>query len=179
MPSDFIGDLPVSSFIQPAGLPINTSTIKVLRRPVESAQYLSVRYGGRLLEAGAAASVGFVADGYVNAMAEVLNRSLKAELIECQGPWWDVDQVERAVVQWVGWSTPSACTVPSTTPTRGIRSPALPIPGDLERRLKTGNPAATELGAVQVAVCAVFWSWWAVVGAGSWCVPCWGGYFRL
>src|SRR5665648_435193 len=36
-PGDFIGDLPVNSFIHPAGLPINTSTIKVLRRPVESA----------------------------------------------------------------------------------------------------------------------------------------------
>src|SRR5665647_1845701 len=35
-PGDFIGDLPVSSFIHPAGLPINTSNIKVLRRPVES-----------------------------------------------------------------------------------------------------------------------------------------------
>ncbi len=35
-PGDFIGALPVSSFIHPAGLPINTSTIKVLRRPVGS-----------------------------------------------------------------------------------------------------------------------------------------------
>jgi len=36
-PGDFIGALPVNSRIHPAGLPINTSTIKVLRRPVESA----------------------------------------------------------------------------------------------------------------------------------------------
>jgi hypothetical protein len=36
-PGDFIEDLPVNAFIHPAGLPINTSTIKVLRRPVESA----------------------------------------------------------------------------------------------------------------------------------------------
>ncbi|MEU6019602.1 integrase core domain-containing protein [Streptomyces sp. NPDC047515] len=36
-------------------------------------------------------------------MAEALNGSFKAELIEHQGPWWDADQVERAVVQWVGW----------------------------------------------------------------------------
>src|SRR5215217_6369540 len=36
-PGDFIGDRPVSSFIHPAGLPINTSEIKALRRPVESA----------------------------------------------------------------------------------------------------------------------------------------------
>jgi hypothetical protein len=35
-PGDRIGDRPVSSFIHSAGLPINTSIIEVLRRPVES-----------------------------------------------------------------------------------------------------------------------------------------------
>ncbi|MGW0761088.1 integrase core domain-containing protein [Streptomyces sp. NPDC002814] len=29
--------------------------------------------------------------------------SAQAELIEHQGPWRDTDQVERAVVWWVGW----------------------------------------------------------------------------
>jgi hypothetical protein len=37
-PGDFIGERPVNSFIHSAGLPINTSIIEVLRRPVESAQ---------------------------------------------------------------------------------------------------------------------------------------------
>ncbi|MGW8955594.1 integrase core domain-containing protein [Streptomyces sp. NPDC055709] len=55
------------------------------------------------MEAGASASVGSVADSYDNAMAEALNGSFKAELIEHQGPWRDADQVERAVVRWVGW----------------------------------------------------------------------------
>jgi transposase InsO family protein len=64
---------------------------------------VSIRYGERLLEAGANASVGSVADSYDNAMAEALNGSFKAELIEHQGPWRDADQVERAVIQWVGW----------------------------------------------------------------------------
>lgn len=36
-------------------------------------------------------------------MAEALNGSFKAELVEHQGPWRDADQVERAVVRWVGW----------------------------------------------------------------------------
>ncbi|MFJ9682565.1 IS3 family transposase [Streptomyces sp. NPDC101194] len=65
-------------------------------------RYVSIRYGERLLEAGAAASVGSVADSYGNAMAEVLNGSSKAEPIEHQGSWRDVDQAEHAVVQWVG-----------------------------------------------------------------------------
>jgi hypothetical protein len=37
LPGDFIGDLPVNAFIHPAGLPIDTSTLEVLRRPVEFA----------------------------------------------------------------------------------------------------------------------------------------------
>jgi transposase InsO family protein len=55
------------------------------------------------MDVGATASVGSVADSYDNAMAEALNGSFKAELIEHQGPWRDTDQIERAVVQWVGW----------------------------------------------------------------------------
>jgi transposase InsO family protein len=66
-------------------------------------QYVSIRYTERLAEVGAAASVGSVADSYDNAMAEALNGTFKAELIELQGPWRDFDQVERAVLQWVAW----------------------------------------------------------------------------
>ncbi|WP_055594358.1 integrase core domain-containing protein [Streptomyces hirsutus] len=36
-------------------------------------------------------------------MAEALNGTFKAELIEMQGPWKDVDQVERAIFQWITW----------------------------------------------------------------------------
>ncbi|MFI7502070.1 integrase core domain-containing protein [Streptomyces sp. NPDC049687] len=36
-------------------------------------------------------------------MAEALNGTFKAELIEMQGRWKDVDQVERAIFQWVTW----------------------------------------------------------------------------
>ena len=51
-------------------MPINTSTIEVLRRPVESAQYLSVRYSDRLAENDIVASVGSKGDSYDNALAE-------------------------------------------------------------------------------------------------------------
>jgi transposase InsO family protein len=66
-------------------------------------QYVSIRYTDRLADIGASASVGSVADSYDNAMAEALNGTFKAELIEMQGPWKDVDQVERAIFQWVTW----------------------------------------------------------------------------
>ncbi|WP_149181286.1 integrase core domain-containing protein [Streptomyces sp. TRM49041] len=66
-------------------------------------QYVSIRYTDRLAEIGASASVGSVADSYEIAMAEALNGTFKAELIEMQGPWKDFDQVERAIFQWVTW----------------------------------------------------------------------------
>jgi hypothetical protein len=47
-------------------------------------QYVSIRYTDRLADIGAAASVGSVADSYDNAMAEALNGTFKAELIEMQ-----------------------------------------------------------------------------------------------
>ncbi|MGW6263430.1 hypothetical protein [Streptomyces sp. NPDC055085] len=52
-------------------------------------------------------------------MAEALNGTFKAEFIEMQGPWRDVDQVERAIFQWVMWynkATPLSITYrpPST-----------------------------------------------------------------
>ncbi|MFF3632465.1 IS3 family transposase [Streptomyces sp. NPDC002164] len=66
-------------------------------------QYVSIRYTDRLADIGASASVGSVADSYDNAMAEALNGTFKAELIEMQGPWKVVDQVERAIFQWITW----------------------------------------------------------------------------
>ena len=59
-PGDFIGDLPVNSFIHPAGLPINTSEIKVLRRPVESAQFRSRKFVRALAANGLVGSMGRV-----------------------------------------------------------------------------------------------------------------------
>lgn len=53
----------------------------MLRRPLEPTQYLSIRYGERLAEAGINASVGSVGDSYDNAMAEIINGWYKTELI--------------------------------------------------------------------------------------------------
>jgi hypothetical protein len=102
-PGDFAGDRPVSSFIHPAGLPINTSEIKALRRPVESAQYLAIRYTERLAEIGAVGSVGSVGDSYDNAAAESLIGLFKTELIRRRGPWRGLDQVELETLEWVDW----------------------------------------------------------------------------
>ena len=66
-------------------------------------QYLSIRYTERLIEAGIKASVGSVGDSYDNALAETINGLYKTEVIRHQGPWKDIDEVERATLEWVDW----------------------------------------------------------------------------
>jgi len=75
----------------------------VLRRPVESAQYLSIRYTERLAEAGIESSVGSVGDSYDNALAETVIGLYKTEVIRRRGPWRHVEQVEFATLEWVDW----------------------------------------------------------------------------
>jgi transposase InsO family protein len=73
-----------------------------LRRPLESGQYLSIRYTDRLLEAAIAPSVGSVGDSY-DAMAESVIGLYKTEVIRRRGPWRHVDAVEYATLEWVDW----------------------------------------------------------------------------
>lgn len=53
----------------PAPIPQHLQ-LKVLRRPVESAQYTSIAFTDRLAAAGVQPSVGTVGDAYDNALAE-------------------------------------------------------------------------------------------------------------
>ena len=75
----------------------------MLRRPLESTQYTSIRYTDRLLEAGAVASIGSVGDSYDNALAESLIGLYKAELVRPEGPWRGLDELELATLNWVHW----------------------------------------------------------------------------
>ncbi len=78
----------------------------MLRRPVESAQYTSIAFTGRLTEIRASPSIGTVADSYDNALAETVNGLYKTELIygpDHQGPWHSIEQVELATTGWVHW----------------------------------------------------------------------------
>ena len=82
---------------------IYTSVNGVSRRPVETAQYLSIRYTERLTEAGIDTSVGSVGDSYDNALAESIIGLFKTEVIEFLGPWKSVGQVEWETLKWVDW----------------------------------------------------------------------------
>lgn len=74
-----------------------------MRRPIESAQYLSIPYTDRLGLAGIEASVGSVGESYDNALAETTNGLYKAEVIHPNGPWRSVEEVEFATLEWVDW----------------------------------------------------------------------------
>ena len=75
----------------------------MLRRPVESTQYVSIRYTERLEEAGLMPSVGSTGDSYDNALAETINGLYKTEVIYKRGPWKTRESLELATLQWVHW----------------------------------------------------------------------------
>jgi putative transposase len=75
----------------------------VLRRPLESTQYLSIRYTERLAIAGIEPSVGSVGDSYDNALAESIIGLFKTEVIRRFGPWKSLEAVEFATLEWVDW----------------------------------------------------------------------------
>ena len=75
----------------------------MLRRPVESGQYVSICCSERLAEAGIEPSVGSKGDSYDNALAETINGLYKAELIYRRTPWKTKEAVELATLEWVSW----------------------------------------------------------------------------
>ena len=75
----------------------------VLRRLLESRQYLSIRYTERLAEASIEPSVGSFGDSYDNALAETIIGLFKTEVIHQRGPWRNLESVEFAVLEWVDW----------------------------------------------------------------------------
>lgn len=66
-------------------------------------QYVSIRYGEALAQAGIDPSVGTVGDSYDNALAETVNGLYKTELIYPHRPWTSVGEVEIATLRWVHW----------------------------------------------------------------------------
>jgi transposase InsO family protein len=99
-PGDFIGERPVKAFIQPAGLPINTSKIEVLRRAVESAQYTSREFADFCAENGVTRSMGRRATCFDNAVSESFFATYKKELIHTR-PWNDLTEVRQHTFLWI------------------------------------------------------------------------------
>ncbi|MBA2311211.1 MAG: transposase [Actinobacteria bacterium] len=81
----------------------------MLRRPLESAQYLSIHYTERVSDAGAVQSVGSRGDSYDNALAESVIGLYKTELIRNKGSWRGLDDVEFGTLEWVDWWNNAGC----------------------------------------------------------------------
>lgn len=80
--------------------------IKVLRRPVEYAQYTSIAFGRRCKEMGVRPSMGTVGDAYDSAMAESFFASLECELIDRRS-WKSKAEARTALFTWIeGWYNP-------------------------------------------------------------------------
>lgn len=79
----------------------------MLRRPIESTPYLSIRYTERLVEAGSEASVGSRGDAYDNALAESVIGPFKTFIATDRGAVWMMWNTRR----WNGsrGSTPAVC----------------------------------------------------------------------
>ncbi len=86
-----------------AVLPSQPLIVEVLRQPVESAQYLAIRYTQRLADAGAVSSVGSRGDSYDNALAESFNGLYKTELIRPHQPWRSLDDLELPTLEYIDW----------------------------------------------------------------------------
>ena len=74
-----------------------------MQRPIESTQYLSIRYTERLALAGIEPSVGSRGDSYDNALAETIIGLYKTELVYRHGPWSRLEDVELATLEYVWW----------------------------------------------------------------------------
>ena len=74
----------------------------MLRPPVESAQYTSIRYTDRLDELAIAPSVGSRGDALDNAMAEAWVASFKSELVDGRR-FGSYEHAEHEVLHWIGF----------------------------------------------------------------------------
>jgi putative transposase len=82
------------------GLPVGEGMI---HHSDAGSQYTSFAFTQRLIDAEADPSIGSVGDGYDNALAETTIGLYKTELINHQGPWKTLDEVEFATLEWVDW----------------------------------------------------------------------------
>jgi transposase InsO family protein len=90
-----------------ADVPLQHLLIKVLQRPLESAQYTSIRFSEHLALEGIRPSIGSVGDAFDNALMETIIGLFKTECIRTtvfhDGPYKSLADVEYATAGWVDW----------------------------------------------------------------------------
>jgi transposase InsO family protein len=96
-------DRPAATSVSPQH---HSLTVKVLQRPVESAQYTAIRFTQRLEDAGIRPSMGSVGDSFDNALAENFFSVLKVELVY-RTSFRTREEAELELFRYVdGWYNP-------------------------------------------------------------------------
>ena len=80
-------------------LPTQRSGFEVVLQPVESAQYLAIRYTECFAKAGIEPSVGSCGDFYDNAFAETVIGLFKTKVIRGRGLWRNAEAVKFATLE--------------------------------------------------------------------------------
>lgn len=84
-----------------AGTPVREG--ELIHHSDAGSQYTSFAFTQHLIDAGVDASIGSVGDAYDNALAESTIGLYKTEVINLEGPWKSIDQVELSTLEWVDW----------------------------------------------------------------------------
>ena len=123
----------------------------MLRRPIELAQYVSIKYTEHLAEAGIEPSVGSVGDSYDNALAETVNGLYKAEVIHRRGPWRSFEAVELVTLNgWIGSTTGGSWSPSETSRRPKPRNATTPCWSSQTWRRDSNKMASAKPGAVQL-----------------------------
>ena len=103
-PGERITGRPVTPDAHPFGLPIATPLYRVLRRPIEFAQFIGLLFGQTCHDAGIAQSMGAVGTCYDNAVAETFFATLTKERLLHDPPpegWTTRAQLRSAIFEYI------------------------------------------------------------------------------
>lgn len=117
---------------------IATSFVEVLRRPFESAQYVSIKYTERLAKAGTEPSAGSVDDSYGN------TRAARIERTRLSVAWSRKNTMPTTIMNLVGQMGRSTSTCRSSTDTSCRRSfchSCSRVPGNMPGTGRSGSIA--------------------------------------
>ncbi|WP_240689330.1 IS3 family transposase, partial [Brevibacterium aurantiacum] len=99
-PGEIIGFLPVSPFSHPAGRPMVVLSLKVLQRPVESAQFRSRKFVHALNRHHLIGSMGQVGAAGDNAAMESFFSLLQKNVLD-RKRWRTREELRIAIITWI------------------------------------------------------------------------------
>ncbi|WP_031248249.1 integrase core domain-containing protein, partial [Mesorhizobium sp. LNHC229A00] len=100
---------------------IATSNFRVLRRPLESAQYACAEYAARLAAHLIQPSMSRIGNPYDNAKAERFMRTLKDEEVDGRA-YRDIIDAKKSIGEFIERSTTGSACIPHSTISRRMNT---------------------------------------------------------